>query len=210
MASADVLIAFFVTTAIFAYIPGPAMLYAAAQTVARGRRSGFSAVLGIHLGCYVHVLAAAAGLSLIFHAVPFLYTAVKLGGAAYLIWLGIALFRSRDGDAPSGSAIQPKSARRAFSESVMVEVLNPKTALFFLAFLPQFVEAGAGLPIWLQFAILGTVVNLLFSSADIVCVFFAGALTNRLRASQRAQRLLQRAGGAVLVGLGAHLALQKS
>ena len=92
----------------------------------------------------------------------------------------------------------------------MVEVLNPKTALFFLAFLPQFVEAGAGLPIWLQFAILGTVVNLLFSSADIVCVVFAGALTNRLLASQRAQKLLQRAGGAVLVGLGAHLALQKS
>lgn len=210
MASADVLIAFFVTTAIFAYIPGPAMLYAAAQTVARGRRSGLSAVLGIHLGCYLHVLAAAAGLSLLFHAVPILYTVVKLAGAAYLIWLGIALFRGRDGEAVSGTPISPKSARRAFSESIMVEVLNPKTALFFLAFLPQFVDAGAGLPVWLQFAILGTVVNLLFSSADIVCVFFAGALTTRLRGSQRAQRLMQRAGGAMLVGLGAHLALQRS
>ena len=81
MPSSELLIAFLITTAIFAYIPGPAMLYAAAQTIARGRRAGLMASLGIHLGCYVHVIAAAAGLSMLFHAVPMLYMLVKLAGA---------------------------------------------------------------------------------------------------------------------------------
>lgn len=211
MPSTEVLIAFIVTTAIFAYIPGPAMLYAAAQTIARGRWSGLMATLGIHLGCYVHVFAAAAGLSVLFHAVPVLYLVVKLAGAAYLIWLGISMFRAKaQGDEIALPAIEAKSARRAFLESVTVEVLNPKTALFFLAFLPQFIDASAALPVWVQFLILGTVVNLVFSSADLVCVMLAGVLVARLKRSSGAQRLMRRAGGALLVGLGAHLALQRT
>ena len=95
MPSTELFIAFLATTAIFAYIPGPAMLYAAAQTIARGRGAGLMASLGIHLGCYVHVIAAAAGLSVLFHAVPMLYMAVKFAGAAWLIWLGISLFRAK-------------------------------------------------------------------------------------------------------------------
>lgn len=210
MPSHELLIAFAVTTAIFAYIPGPAMLYAAARTVASGRSSGLMAALGIHLGCYVHVFAAAAGLSVLFHAVPVLYLVVKLGGAIYLIWLGISMFRQRpDGDAGI-EAIRPKPGRRAFLESVAVEVLNPKTALFFLAFLPQFVDASAAFPVWLQFVILGAMVNLMFSSADVVCVFLANGMVNRLKCSGRAQQYLRRAGGAVLVGLGLRLALEKS
>ncbi|RVD71794.1 MAG: LysE family translocator [Mesorhizobium sp.] len=211
MPSSELLIAFFATTAIFAYIPGPAMLYEAAQTMARGRWSGLTAALGIHLGGYVHVIAAAAGLSVLFHAVPPLYMAVKLIGALYLIWLGVSLFRARTqgGDAAL-PAIERKSARRAFFESITVEVLNPKTAIFFMAFLPQFIDASAAFPVWLQFVILGTLVNLMFSSADIACVFLAGAMIAGLRRSSRAQRLMQRAGGAVLVGLGVHVALQKS
>ncbi|UVC11466.1 LysE family translocator [Rhizobium sp. TH2] len=210
MPSTELLIAFFVTTMIFAYIPGPAMLYAAAQTLARGRLSGLMATLGIHVGGYVHVIAAAAGLSMLFHAVPTLYLAVKIVGAIYLIWLGISLFRARaDGEPVSGGPIA-KSARRAFLESVAVEVLNPKTALFFLAFLPQFVDASAAFPVWLQLLLLGTTVNLIFSSADVVCVFMAGAIVNRLRESNGARRMMQRAGGTILVGLGLHLAFQKS
>lgn len=220
MPSTELLIAFFATTAIFAYIPGPAMLYAAAQTMARGRWSGLMAALGIHLGGYVHVIAAAAGLSVLFHAVPTLYVAIKLAGALYLIWLGISLFRARVQDdavisgsvasGPIASGIVPKSARRAFFESITVEVLNPKTAIFFMAFLPQFIDASATFPVWLQFLVLGTIVNLMFSSADVVCVVLAGALTTRLRRSSHAQRLMRRAGGVVLVGLGVHVALQKS
>jgi threonine/homoserine/homoserine lactone efflux protein len=210
MPSTELLIAFFATTAIFAYIPGPAMLYTAAQTMARGRWSGLTAALGIHLGGYVHVIAAAAGLSVLFHAVPTLYVAVKLAGALYLIWLGVSLFRAKaQGDAIM-PGIEPKSARRAFFESITVEVLNPKTAIFFMAFLPQFIDASATFPVWLQFVVLGTVVNLMFSSADVMCVVLAGALITRLRRSSHAQRLMRRAGGAVLVGLGVHVALQKS
>lgn len=210
MPSTEILLAFMATTAVFAFIPGPAMLYAAARTLAGGRMSGMMATLGIHFGCYVHVVAAAAGLSILFHAVPLLYLAVKLAGAAYLIWLGIALFRS----APAGEvglpAVQPKSGRRAFAESIGVEVLNPKTAIFFMAFLPQFIDASAGFPVWLQFLVLGTIVNLTFSFADIVCVLIAGSLMARLKSSGRAQRWMQRAGGTVLVGLGLNVALQRS
>ncbi|UVC17809.1 LysE family translocator [Mesorhizobium onobrychidis] len=210
MPSTELLIAFFATTAIFAYIPGPAMLYTAAQTMARGRWSGLTAALGIHLGGYVHVIAAAAGLSVLFHAVPTLYIAVKLAGALYLIWLGVSLFRARAQDDAVMPGIEPKSARRAFFESITVEVLNPKTAIFFMAFLPQFIDASATFPVWLQFLVLGTIVNLMFSSADVMCVVLAGALITRLRRSSHAQRLMRRAGGAVLVGLGVHVALQKS
>jgi threonine/homoserine/homoserine lactone efflux protein len=211
MPSTELFIAFLATTAIFAYIPGPAMLYAAAQTIARGRGAGLMASLGIHLGCYVHVIAAAAGLSVLFHAVPVLYMAVKFAGAAYLIWLGISLFRAKaQGDDVALPGIEPKSGRRAFFESISVEVLNPKTAIFFMAFLPQFIDASATFPVWVQFVILGTIVNLMFSSADIVCVVLAGVVITRLRRSSHARRLMQRAGGAVLVGLGAHLAFQKS
>lgn len=210
MPSIDVFATFLVTTAIFAYLPGPAMLYAAAQTVARGRRAGLMAALGIHVGGYAHVLASAAGLSVLFHAVPVLYSIVKLAGACYLVYLGIRLFFSRvQGEiAVPGSA--PKSGRRAFFESVTVEALNPKTAIFFVAFLPQFIDAAGGLPVWMQFVVLGTIVNLMFTSADLVCVALAGVVVERIRTSGRAQRLMQRAGGAVLVGLGAHIALQRN
>lgn len=210
MPPTDLFIAFLATTAIFAFIPGPAMLYAAARTVAGGRWSGLMASFGIHLGCYVHVTAAAAGLSFLFHALPMLYLVVKLAGSAYLIWLGVSLFRAEAQGDIVLSDVEPKSGRRAFFESIAVEVLNPKTAIFFVAFLPQFIDASAGFPVWLQFVFLGTIVNLMFSTADLVCVALAGAAMARLRRSSRAQRLMQRAGGVMLIGLGAHLALQKS
>ncbi len=89
-------------------------------------------------------------------------------------------------------------------------MLNPKTAIFFMAFLPQFIDVSAAWPVWLQFVILGTIVNLMFSSADIVCVFLAGLVVGRLKRSSRAQRLMQRVGGTLLVGLGVHVALQRN
>jgi len=212
MPRTELFLAFLATAGLFACIPGPAMLYSAAQTVARGRLAGLMTVLGLHLGCYVHVIAAATGLSVLFHAVPVLYMAVKFAGAAYLVWLGISMFRAKSrgtGDAmlPGGTM---KSGRRAFFESVAVEVLNPKTALFFLALLPQFIDASAAFPVWLQFLVLGTIVNMMFTSTDIVCVMVAGAVVEKLRRSSRVERLMQRAGGALLVGLGTHLALQRN
>jgi threonine/homoserine/homoserine lactone efflux protein len=210
MPSIEILLVFLTTTAMFATIPGPAMLYVAAQTVARGRRAGLMASLGLHFGCYAHVIAAAAGLSVIFHAVPTAYLAVKLAGASYLIWLGISMFRSKEKPEELISGTYTKTAKRAFIESMSVEVLNPKTAIFFVAFLPQFIDSTASMPVWAQFLVLGTIVNVIFSSVDLICVMFANVLATRLRHSSKAQRLMQRLGGTVLVGLGAHLALQKS
>jgi threonine/homoserine/homoserine lactone efflux protein len=205
----ELLIAFLAATAVFAYMPGPAMLYAAAQTMSGGRSAGLVAALGIHLGGYAHVIAAAAGLSVLFHAVPVLYTLVKLAGAAYLVWLGIRLIRRAGEASLAPLPARAGSGRPAFLESVAVEVLNPKTALFFLAFLPQFTDASAALPIWTQLLLLGTIVNLMFSSADLICVLLAGAALERLRRSSRAQRIARRAGGALLIGLGVNLALHR-
>ena len=209
MPSWELLLGFAVATAIFAYVPGPAVLYTAAQTLARGRRAGLLAMLGIHIGGYAHVLAAALGLAVVFELVPDLYLAVKFAGAAYLIWLGIGLLRSRplDADLPH---LASKSARRSVFESILVEVLNPKVAIFYLAFLPQFVDPTAILPIWTQFLILGVIVNFAFSSADLVAVFLTSTLVARLKASQRAQLWARRIGGTILIGLGLRLAADRS
>jgi len=202
----ELYLAFAITTATFALIPGPAMLYAAARTLAGGRRAGLMASLGLHLGGYVHVTAAAAGLAILFHAVPPLFMAMKLAGAAYLVWLGLSLFRDRD--CVERPQLAPVSARRAFVQSIVVEVLNPKTAIFFLAFLPQFVDASASLPVWAQLLLLGTTVNLSFSLVDIICVMSASAVMAKLHGSRRSQRVIQRIGGSILIALGLRLAFQ--
>ncbi len=210
MPTIEILIAFLVAASVFAYMPGPGTLYTAAQTIARGRRAGLMATLGLHLGGYVHVIAAAAGLSVLFHAVPVMYAVLKLVGAAFLIWLGIKLIVQKTGPDDSVPEVNARSGRSAFIESITIEVLNPKTAIFFLAFLPQFTDVSAALPLWAQFLVLGSIVNVLFSSADLICVFMAGAIVERLKHSERAQKIARRLGGGLLIGLGANLVLQRS
>lgn len=210
MPSMELLIAFVMATAVFAYMPGPALLYTAAQTLARGRRAGWLAVLGLHIGGYVHVCAAALGLAVLFKAVPVLYLILKFAGAAYLIWLGLRLILGRGNEAGHAPDTSARSTRRAFWESVTVEALNPKTALFFLAFLPQFTDTSAGLPLWVQLLILGSAVNVMFSSADVICVLLADKVSTALRESRRKTRILQRFGGGILVALGVNLALNRT
>lgn len=202
----DLLITFFVSTALFAFVPGPAMLYAAARTLAGGRRAGLMAALGVHVGGYAHVLAATMGLSVLFHAVPILYMVVKLAGAAYLVLMGWRLVIG--GSAESKMEPGTSEPRRAFIQSVFVELLNPKTAIFFLAFLPQFVSA-TGSPVWAQFLILGTITNVMFSIADVVAVVGASHILSGLRSRPSLGRWLQRAAGSLLIGLGARLALDR-
>lgn len=207
--TAETLLAFAAATLLFAYLPGPALLYTAAQTLARGRRAGFLAAAGIHLGCYVHVLAAAFGLSAIFTVVPTLYFALKLIGGLYLVYLGVQILRTRIASGPMPDLPQ-KTAHRAFADSILVEVLNPKVAIFFIAFLPQFVSPDAGLPIWAQFLILGTIVNCAFTSADIVTVLFASEVRQRLSRTSTFQDITRWLGGSLLVGLGLKLATDRS
>lgn len=209
MADTDTLIAFALAALLFAYMPGPALLYTAAQTISRGRSAGFWAAFGIHLGCYVHVFAAAFGLSATFVAVPTLYAALKLVGGVYLIWLGIQVIRTRISGGEADVTLPQKTSRRSFLDSVLVEVLNPKVAVFFVAFLPQFVAPEGGLPIWLQFVILGTVVNFTFTSADLLVVLFASTIKQRLARSSRWQELTRWVGGTLLVGLGLKLAAER-
>jgi len=206
MPSPDLLLAFFLATCVFAYMPDPSMLYAAARTIAGGRKAGGLAAIGLHMGGYVHVFAATFGLALIFTATPILYTALKFAGAAYLIWLGIDLLRA---DKTTAHPHMTPTTTRHFWESATVEILNPKTALFYLAFLPQFTESSASLAVWGQLLILGTIVNIIFSTGDILCVLAAEKITNTLKSSQTATAWAQKAGGIMLIALGVNLALSR-
>lgn len=208
MASTEQLVSFFIATAIFAYMPGPALLYTAAQTIARGRRAGWMAALGIHVGGYAHVIAAALGLSVLFAAVPILYSVIKLAGAAYLCWLGIQLCLSQNDSTGGSSPLDETEApKRAFWQSATVEILNPKTAIFYIAFLPQFTDAAGAIPLWAQLVILGTFVNLVFSSADILCVLLSSSVERHFRNSPSGSRVLQRIGGSILIILGVNVAI---
>lgn len=207
MASWETLAAFALALGVFAYMPGPALLYTAAQTIARGRRAGLQAALGIHVGGYVHVLSVTLGLSALLAYTPAVYIAIKLAGACYLVWMGVCLLLSRQ-PRNSSPASPGKSDKRAFVDSIIVEVLNPKAALFFLAFLPQFADPAAAWSIPVQLLVLGIVTNIVFSSADLVTVALASAILERLHNAKALPQILQRAGGALLIGLGVKLAFE--
>ncbi len=210
MPSPELLIPFFLATAVFACVPGPGMLYAAAQTMAGGRRAGWWSILGLHVAGYLHIAAAAFGLAALLEAVPALYATLKLAGAAYLIWLGLR-FLSRPAPRVDSIPVREAGRRRpAMLDSILVEALNPKTALFYLAFLPQFTEVNAGLPLFGQVLVLGTIVNLMFSVTDVACVLLSGAIVEPLRASPVADRFARRVGGGILIGLGVELAVSRN
>lgn len=200
MLSMNLWIPFAVATLTFACMPGPAILYMTAQTLAYGRNAGLMAALGVHLGCYVHIVGATIGLASLMEHAPRVYMIIRFIGAAYLIWLGAAIFFEWSKKDQSTS---PTS--KTFRDSIVVEVLNPKTALFFLTFLPQFVQPTAEIPLWLQFLVLGIIVNLIFSTADVVAVAIASFALERLR-HNKAGWLVPKACGTILVALGASLA----
>jgi threonine/homoserine/homoserine lactone efflux protein len=210
VADLPTLLAFLIATTAFAWIPGPAMIYTTAQTIAKGKAAGWMAALGIHLGGYVHVAAAALGLAIVFETVPALYVALKFAGALYLCYIGYRLLRSENTITTSLGNLPVVSTTRAFFQSVTVEVLNPKTAIFFVAFLPQFTDASAVLPMWGQFLILGITVNVMFSIPDVFCVLMSSKVMAALRNSDSAQRLAQRLGGILLIGLGLKLAASRN
>ena len=207
MLSTDTLLAFAMATLTMAFFPGPAMLYTAAQTAAHGRRAGLLAVLGIHLGGYAHVIAAALGLSVLFRHVPIAFVAVKFAGAAYLVWMGVNMFR-QGRDTVAGERPQ-RNRRRAFVQSVIVQLLNPKVALFYLAFLPLFADPAAALHLPLQLLILGIIVNLTFAMADTTAVFLTDRILRMTRHRVGGMQLLRKAGGAILVGLGIRIAFMR-
>ena len=210
MPSADLLIPFFLASAVFACVPGPGMFYAAAQTLASGRKAGWWSCFGFHIAGLGHVAAAAFGVSTLLAVVPTLFTVMKLAGAAYLIWLGIKYLRGARLLVSAPRKPPAPTARKALRDSVIAEALNPKSALFYLAFLPQFTDSSAELPIWLQIVVLGVIVNAMFSVMDAIPIEMSHAVATRLGSSERFLLALQRLGGGVLIILGVNLALARN
>ncbi|MEM6727442.1 MAG: LysE family translocator [Pseudomonadota bacterium] len=199
----ELLVLFGLAASAFALVPGPSIVYLVGRTLAGGRRAGFAAMAGVHMGGYVHVLGAVLGLTALFEFAPIAFTALKLAGAAYVIWLGLTLLWRPD--AMTGA----ESGTLSFWQSLLTEVLNPTTALFYIAFLPQFASTEALLPLPLQLLILGIATNLLFSLADLPYVLAAEKLRRGLLETRMAERV-QRASGALLVGLGLHLVFSRT
>jgi threonine/homoserine/homoserine lactone efflux protein len=190
---------------LLAIAPGPGMLYVLARSLAGGRREGLLSALGTFVGGMVHVCAAAAGISIILAKSAAAFAAVKYLGAAYLCFLGIRMILDARKDQPISLA-DLQSRRSPFWQGIMTEVLNPKTALFFLSFIPQFVNRGNG-HVFVQFILLGTVSVALNTTADIIVTMLAGPLGERIRGSARFRRRQRTLTGAVMIGLGTYLAL---
>jgi threonine/homoserine/homoserine lactone efflux protein len=200
------LFAFCMAAAVLALTPGPGMAYVVACTVAGGRPEGLASCLGTGLGGLLHVLAAALGLSLLLAQSAMAFGLVKYVGAAYLIYLGARMLMHKTTPATAGP-VSARGARRAFLEGIVVEALNVKTALFFLAFLPQFTTAGQ--PLAAQLVMLGSVCVALNTLADVVAVLAAHRLLKSPAARASRARLLTQVSGLTLLGLGAWLALAK-
>jgi threonine/homoserine/homoserine lactone efflux protein len=193
---------------LLAVTPGPGIFYVAARTLAGGRAEGVASSLGTGLGGMVHVVAGSLGVSAIVLASTELFTGLKLFGAAYLIWLGFRTFQSAHNDAVRREMAPLVGSRRAFREGVLVEALNPKTAAFFLAFIPQFVDPGAG-HVALQFVVLGFVSVVLNTAADIFVAFAASRIRDGAEARPTLIRRLREGSGAAMVALGLGLALAR-
>ncbi|WP_043833245.1 LysE family translocator [Muricoccus aerilatus] len=197
---------------LLAVTPGPGIFYVAARTLAGGRAEGIASSFGTGLGGMVHVLAGSLGVSAIVLASAELFTALKLAGAAYLVWIGFRTVQAARRDASAALAGEvvapPIGPRRAFREGVLVEALNPKTAAFFLAFVPQFVDPAAG-AVAPQFMVLGIISVVLNTLVDVVVAFAASGIRGGARARPVLIRRLRAGSGAAMVALGAGLALAK-
>jgi threonine/homoserine/homoserine lactone efflux protein len=201
----------FLTAALLlAIVPGPGMLYVLARSLAGGKREGVLSAFGTFLGGMVHVLAAALGVSIILAKSAVAFATVKYVGAAYLCVLGIRMILDARKDNTSDEMPTPgKPARNPLWQGVATEVLNPKTALFFLSFIPQFVNRNSS-RVFLQFVALGTLSVAMNTSADLIVIALAGPLGERIRSSATFRRRQRTATGAIMIGLGTYLATSDS
>jgi threonine/homoserine/homoserine lactone efflux protein len=203
--AASTLLLFAGTSLALLAVPGPAVIYVVTRSVDQGRAAGIVSMLGIETGTLAYALAAAAGLSGLIAASMTAFTIVKYAGAAYLIFLGVRALLQRE---PAHERV-PSARSRLFLSGMLVQVLNPKIAIFFVAFLPQFVDASRG-PIAVQTLVLGTLFTLLAVVSDGAYALLAGSLGGWLRTGRRACRRLARLSGGVYVGLGVTAALSGS
>lgn len=187
--------------------PGPDIAFILGQTVRGARKSGFAAMFGIWTGAFGHVLMAAAGLSAILATSALAFSLVKWAGAAYLIWLGISALRSKGGSFVSEDLTGAKGPFSIYKQGALVGLLNSKVAIFFLAFLPQFVVEGAG-PIWAQLFLHGILILVVAGLIEPPLVIAGERLTSKLRDNKRIGLWMDRSLGAIFVALGIRLALE--
>ena len=200
------LMIFLGTAAIFAITPGPGILYVLARSLRGGRSEGIRSVLGNGIGASVHVVAAAVGLSALLATSAVAFTVVKLAGSAYLVFLGVqAIFRRRD-DEPEPAEGGRRRARSPLVQGVLTELLNPKTALYFMALLPHFVHPERA-PAPLVFIVLGLIALAMAMLADLTVALFAGMLGNLIMGNAKWRVRQRAASGAVMIGLGGFVAL---
>lgn len=196
-------IAFLIAATLLAVTPGPGIAYVVARTVAGGRTEGLASCIGTGIGGMLHVLAAALGLSLLLAQSALAFSLVKYVGAAYLVYLGVRMLLRKVSDSPTPT-VTPQGVRRALVEGIVVEALNVKTALFFLAFLPQFVTPGESLVG--QLVLLGTICVVLNTLVDVLAVLAAQGLLKSGPAKIARARLMTRVSGVTMIGLGVFLA----
>lgn len=201
------LLLFLATAVLIAIVPGPGIFYVAARTLAGGRGEGMASSFGTGFGGLVHVVGGAVGVSAILMASAEAFVALKLIGAAYLIWLGFKMIRQARLPLPPGR-VETTGASRAFREGIVVEAFNPKTAAFFLAFLPQFVDPDQG-SVAIQFGVLGLISVTLNTLADIVVVYLASSVRGGLARRPKLLQRLREAAGVMICGLGLTLALAR-
>ncbi len=203
-------LAFLVAALALNFAPGPDMLYVLGRSLGQGRKAGVVSALGIFAGCLVHITAAALGLAALLQASATAYNVIRYTGAAYLLYLGVSMLLSRNKDAQNelspGASPPPTSLSRIFTQGVITNILNPKVAMFFVAFLPQFVNAARGSVVF-QIAVLGLIFDVGGTLVNIGVAFFAGHIGNRLRQSPRAARLQRWFTGSIFIGLGIRLGL---
>jgi threonine/homoserine/homoserine lactone efflux protein len=210
------LVLFLTAAVLLAVAPGPGMLYVLARSLAGGKREGVLSALGTFLGGMVHVLAAALGVSVILARSAMAFATVKYAGAAYLCLLGLKMIFEARREAKSDEQLSGDdlfsartAARNPLWQGVATEVLNPKTALFFLSFIPQFVNRSVG-HVFFQFVLLGTVSVVLNTSADLIVILLAGPLGKKIRSSAVFRRRQRTATGVIMIGLGTYLATSES
>lgn len=201
MPTIDSILTFAFVSFLLSISPGPSVLYIMARSISQGPKAGFAAAGGMAVGSFVYVLATALGIAVIFQYSPLAYTLLKLLGAAYLIYLGYQYFQSDALDIEQKQTMTSLSKAKIFRQSIVVELTNPKTALFFLAFLPQFVSLDVG-SVTLQLIILGTVYAVVALSCDLCVALASGRLGVWLGQHQRAIYWQDRLAGSVLFGLG--------
>ncbi|AKJ31136.1 threonine transporter [Caldimonas brevitalea] len=200
------LIAFAGASLLLAVTPGPAVIYIITRTLAQGRRSGLASVLGVALGNLGNALGASLGLAALFAVSSAAFTLVKWAGAAYLIYLGVQALRAATPlDTTGAAAPRPVAKARLFADGFLVALLNPKTTLFFAAFLPQFMAPNA--PVMPQAVLLGSLFVLIAASSDAVYVWLAGALGPWLRSRTAPPRWSRYLAGGSYIGLGVLTAL---